>query len=244
MIRVQRSLPEPPDLAAARSRELPRLRLLARVTGEDIDGYRVARDALYASQHGKCCYCEQKLEMKHRPVEHFRPKSLYWWLSWTWENLLFCCESCNESKSDQFPLQRGSNLVPEQAPPGREQPFLIDPAQEDPVEHIRFRSVMGRWLAFPRDGSRRGAAMIQVCRLNRGELVAMYNDAAHRLEGAVLQFRLLLEPQADPARIQAGWDLLAGRWLQPRAPFAALSADVIDHHIPAVLRVRYGLVLR
>lgn len=246
MIQTRRSYPEPPALSAIRAKRLPELRGLSTVRGDDIDDYQVARDDLYASQFFKCCYCEQMLERRHRPVEHFRPKVAYWWLSWTWENLLFCCESCNEHKGDRFPLARGSRLVAEQVPPGRERPLLIDPASaapdEDPVRHIQFRPVSGRWLPFPRNGSRRGAAIIQTCHLDRGDLVSLYNQHVARLLGQVRSFRRTLR-EGGPARIAEDWLDLTVRWLSPRSPFAALSHDVLDQELPAAVRRRHHLLL-
>jgi len=48
----------------------------------------------------KCAYCETKIEQYH--IEHYRPKSLYYWLVYSWDNLLLCCPFCNENKSASF----------------------------------------------------------------------------------------------------------------------------------------------
>ncbi len=50
--------------------------------------------------HHKCAYCEQKVESYH--VEHYRPKTIYYWLAYSWDNLLFCCQKCNQKKSAHF----------------------------------------------------------------------------------------------------------------------------------------------
>lgn len=242
MIRLNRSQPEPPDLAIQRAQALPKLRSLPQVHGDDIDGYQVARDALYQCQFGKCCYCEQSFERKHRPVEHFRPKSIYWWLSWTWENLFFCCEICNEYKSDRFPLRRVPRLIAEQTPPGREKPMLIDPTLENPMDHLRFAPFSGRWLLIPRNGSVRGAEVIQICRLNRPDLVERYNIFSQLLLDRVDSFRQTLEGGQTVA-IQDDWERLTGRWLSPRSPFTALSHDILDYHFPATFRRRHNLAL-
>lgn len=243
MIRVQRSEAEPAELASRRAQELPKLRALPQVRGDDIDGYQVARDALYQCQFGKCCYCEQALERKHRPVEHFRPKSIYWWLSWTWANLLFCCEICNEYKSNQFPLQGGHRLIPEQMPPGQEKPRVVDPAIEDPMEHLRFALFDGRWRVVPRNGSIQGAEMIRMCRLNRPDLAEKYDGFVRLLMDRIESFRRTLSSKNAEA-IEEDWERLTFRWLSPRSPFTALSHDVLDHHIPATVRRRYNLPFR
>lgn len=52
--------------------------------------------------HHKCCYCEQRIEASH--VEHYRPKSLYWWLAYSWDNLLYICPTCNTNKLNHFEI--------------------------------------------------------------------------------------------------------------------------------------------
>ena len=56
-----------------------------------------------------CCFCgvkDQQLE-----VEHYRPKSLYYWLAYSWDNLLYSCTKCNKAKLDKFEIL-GSKIAP------------------------------------------------------------------------------------------------------------------------------------
>jgi hypothetical protein len=46
------------------------------------------RDQLVQDQHSKCAYCECKISRQYNDVEHFRPKSHYYWLGHEWKNLL------------------------------------------------------------------------------------------------------------------------------------------------------------
>ena len=59
-----------------------------------------------AETGGKCAYCEAPTSVvAHGDVEHFRPKSIYWWLALTFDNYLYSCQLCNQSyKSDNFPI--------------------------------------------------------------------------------------------------------------------------------------------
>lgn len=67
------------------------------------DDIKTALNVIY---HGKCAFCESKLESMH--VEHFRPKrGGYYWLAYSWDNLLLCCPTCNINKSNVFPLADG-----------------------------------------------------------------------------------------------------------------------------------------
>jgi hypothetical protein len=65
---------------------------------------KVVKAELEARQHGKCCYCETLLD-DHKPyayseVEHWRPKSSYYWLGYSWDNLLLSRGFCNKKKGD------------------------------------------------------------------------------------------------------------------------------------------------
>lgn len=68
--------------------------------------WKSAKPQLRDEAQGKCAYCEALTAVvAHGDVEHFRPKSIYWWLAYCYDNYLFSCQICNESfKGDQFPL--------------------------------------------------------------------------------------------------------------------------------------------
>lgn len=51
---------------------------------------------------GKCAFCESKEGQLH--VEHYRPKQIYYWLAFSWDNLLFACTICNQNKSTKFEI--------------------------------------------------------------------------------------------------------------------------------------------
>ncbi len=65
-----------------------------------------AKKQLRIKSVGKCAYCETNvLVAAHGDVEHFRPKSTYWWLAYCYDNYLFACQICNQTyKSDHFPV--------------------------------------------------------------------------------------------------------------------------------------------
>lgn len=58
----------------------------------------------------KCAYCEQQvvagsdISDNKSTIEHYRPKSIYYWLAYSWDNLLWCCHRCNQNKSNQFAI--------------------------------------------------------------------------------------------------------------------------------------------
>ena len=97
---------------------------------------------LYESQHGKCCYCERKKDREETDVEHFRPKAEveeaqdhpgYWWLAYSWENLLIACKMCNQKKRSKFPLKdKYKRAYMEDSDLDEEEPIMINPLKEDP----------------------------------------------------------------------------------------------------------------
>ena len=93
---------------------------------------------LHESQHRKCCYCERIRDQKGDcDVEHFRPKSKYWWLVYDWNNLLISCKKCNQRKGVKFPLQNNSKkAVNEKTNIKEESPILINPLTENPEDFI------------------------------------------------------------------------------------------------------------
>jgi uncharacterized protein (TIGR02646 family) len=69
--------------------------------------WKVAKKQLIKEVHGKCAYCEAPASMvAFGDVEHYRPKSIYWWLTYSYDNLLLSCELCNEKfKKTKFPVK-------------------------------------------------------------------------------------------------------------------------------------------
>ncbi|MBR1834918.1 MAG: hypothetical protein IJ785_05390 [Bacteroidales bacterium] len=142
--------------------------------------------SLKTSHRQKCAYCERYLNGDFGDIEHFRPKGGhvdattgelrepgYWWLAYDWNNLLLSCSECNRShKRNKFPLldENQRNIANKDI--SQEEPLLINPAEEDPANHIEFN----RWVALPKeiDGTEdpRGMTTIDILSLNgRRDLV-------------------------------------------------------------------------
>lgn len=97
------------------------------------------RNQLLEDQHYKCAYCECNITKEYNDVEHYRPKSKYYWLGHEWNNLLYACDICNRTyKKDFFPLKNEANRVTAPADLGNEEPLIINPAFVEPMAHIRF----------------------------------------------------------------------------------------------------------
>ena len=61
---------------------------------------RIALKDIYKN---KCAFCEQKIEQYN--VEHYRPKKIYYWLAFSWDNLIMACPTCNQSKGINFEIE-------------------------------------------------------------------------------------------------------------------------------------------
>ncbi|RYD84312.1 MAG: hypothetical protein EOP84_05835 [Verrucomicrobiaceae bacterium] len=68
--------------------------------------WKSAKAQLKKESFGKCAYCDAPTEaVAHGDVEHFRPKSSWWWLACCYDNYVFSCQICNQSfKGDKFPI--------------------------------------------------------------------------------------------------------------------------------------------
>lgn len=262
MIPIRRGR-EPRDLASIRSAELNLLRQLSRPPRSDeIDGYRVVAEELWRAQRYKCCYCEMKLPVAYNDVEHYRPKASanrapgcpeghgYWWLAFTWANLLFACPACNRTgKNDRFPLRSGSvPLAPENVPPGRERPLLLNPAdsRRNPVAHIEFAkgafrgSTVARWWARPRWGSVLGAWTIDVCGLNRGELVELRDDYCESIVSVRVRPLIAAVQAKQQTRVVDAFGA-AMMLLAPRMPFVGFAYDALRALVPDLLLAPWGV---
>jgi uncharacterized protein (TIGR02646 family) len=110
------------------------------------DDIRIGLINIYKS---KCAFCEMQVEQYH--IEHYRPKKIYYWLSFSWDNLLMVCPTCNQNKGTNFEvigqqvqftnsedniktinnLSAGYNAI--------EQPKMINPEFTDPLGKIGFQ---------------------------------------------------------------------------------------------------------
>lgn len=53
----------------------------------DAKVWKAAKNQLKKESCGKCAYCEAPTAVvAHGDVEHFRPKDLYWWLAYCYDN--------------------------------------------------------------------------------------------------------------------------------------------------------------
>jgi uncharacterized protein (TIGR02646 family) len=80
-----------------------------------------AKPNLKLESHDKCAYCEAPTSaVTFGDVEHFRPKSSYWWLAYSYDNYAFACQMCNQAfKGDQFTVRATKLKTPVELPSKR-----------------------------------------------------------------------------------------------------------------------------
>lgn len=269
MIRIART-GEPGELRVARRRRLAHAALAA-AEGSPIPfkDYDCARDPLYEAQGRKCAYCERQQGLAGQPVEHFRPKNgvdgggprHYYWLAWTWENLLFACTTCNSQavKGNRFPLTPDSAPLPEPSfsevlagdgPAFRvesESAALLDPGREDPMDHIAWRPENPnaapeamRWR--PMFKSPRGEQTIAVFRM-RGGLADHVSNHIHRnVWPGVARLHAGIEAD-DRTWVHAEWQHMLQVLFSELQPYQAASHDALTFWLSTHLRARWGLEL-
>ena len=267
MIRISRGA-EPPKLVGVRKSRLKTAILAFDTYGpgskelsSTLAGYDVVKKTLYLRQHKKCAYCERKPGFVGQPVEHYRPKKLairsaqprpirdcerYWWLTWTWENLLFACTTCNcpANKGNHFPLAVGSTPLRCPARPAAgtlpaalfqtstERPLLVDPADEliDPLDHLRWLPVertqarsLWNWelRALTREGreTRRRLALHELA----DEVGTRYREVVWPRFHAEIERRL-----GSNRPLAAAWEKLANDLVQPTSAFTAATWSMLD----------------
>jgi uncharacterized protein (TIGR02646 family) len=93
-------------------------------TSKDFNWHQVGKTSvrdlvvpvLREMNQGHCCFCDcYGLEAcSKEPVEHFRPKMKFPHLAFTWSNLYYICDRCNNSKLEQWDDQV-SLIAPDEA---------------------------------------------------------------------------------------------------------------------------------
>lgn len=207
---------------------------------------RSVKNALVRSQHGKCGFCESKVtHVAYGDVEHFRPKagfvqsesdSLerpgYYWLAYSWSNLVFCCQLCNQRfKRNLFPLENPEERARSHGDDiARERPLFINPTVDDPAGLIGFREE----IPYAKPGSKRGSVTIGALGLDRSELNEVRLDYFQMLVLLKQTREILLErkeAEGIPIELEGQLKEIEEQLLRSQrddAPFAAMARALME----------------
>jgi uncharacterized protein (TIGR02646 family) len=132
---------------------------------------------------GKCAFCEQAEELTH--VEHYRPKQIYYWLAYSWDNLLISCPTCNTHKSTNFDCDGTQETTFDSSEANlriinsssatydlKEIPKMVNPEITDPLGKIHFEK-----NGLIRSDNPRFEYTIEKCKIDRKSL----NDSRRSL---------------------------------------------------------------
>jgi predicted ATP-binding protein involved in virulence len=144
--------------------------------------------------HGKCGYCETFIESpnlgtvdRYRPNNGVRDKNeyyqdLYWWLTFEWGNLIYCCRECNQYKANYFPID-GERMKDNKSNVNKEIPLLLNPYEDNAEEHI----TINQDSHF--DGlTIKGKQTIDLLRLNRENLVIEREKVKNKIDSIILKY--------------------------------------------------------
>ena len=120
--------------------------------------WKSLKPRLKALSDNKCWFCESNETRSVTAVDHYRPKGAvkessshpgYWWLAFDPMNYRYCCQFCNELRTDRttnitggksthFPLLNPDNRVFGPGDLSPEYPELLDPTLESDILLISF----------------------------------------------------------------------------------------------------------
>lgn len=98
--------------------------------------YRSYKRTLQTEFSRVCVYCRQpdcSAPNLNFGVDHYRPKGIprFANLVCEYENLYYCCGTCNSRKSDYWPLDE------------KQGPFVVAPCEHEMATHLRFNGATG-----------------------------------------------------------------------------------------------------
>jgi len=154
--------------------------------------------------HEKCAFCESYIKNNFGDIEHFRPKNSsdkktekcdksysYYWLAFSWDNLLPCCSRCNGKKSNCFDImgdrikydnEKLADLHDKMESYKEEKPKLLHPEYDSFESDIRF----SKYGEIESDNERVNYT-VKICDLNseklkdsRKTIVTNFMDKIHR----------------------------------------------------------------
>lgn len=197
-------------------------------------------------------------------IEHYRPKGAvvvqdpatgkakrirgYYWLAGKWSNLLVACSDCNRprtqtdhdgngrviGKANFFPVLDEVNRASGPGQMSGEVPLLLNPCEDDPSEHLKFREDGGVEAATLNGVlSLKGEQTIYYCGLRRLELLQMRARHKRFVMAAIRHTIAALEAGSDP-----GLDLddLLSMLDRRKGAYVAFTRMLVRKHMEPYLK--------
>ncbi len=214
-----------------------------------IYGDKAVKRMLRRAQHDKCCFCESKVShIAYGDVEHFRPKAGYcqkkgnplgkpgyYWLAYDWENLFFSCQLCNQRyKKNLFPLKNPNDrAVCHHDAIDDEEPLFLNPAEDDPENHIGFREE----YPYAIGSGARARTTIKQLGLKREGLAEFRKELLAKLKGLIDCYQLLIRRFPTGTRPQDVQDQvselqrLLKEAIDPKAQYSAMAKAAVGNSL-------------
>lgn len=163
------------------------------------------KNKLYEIYNLKCVYCEDTLLNSPKHIEHYRPKDIYYWLAYSWDNLFLCCTSCNGSKGINFEtknkkidyngeiFEKIHNLSDNYDK--LEQPMFVNPEKENILKYLIFDNTAQ--ISSKND---RVDYTIQKCNLKREELRILREEIVGDFINSINKHYVLFIKHGDISR--------------------------------------------
>ncbi len=179
MKKISKNINDIPKILTSKSREKYFLNNIKenKYLKTELYNTKEVKEKLKSLYDNKCVYCEKSLLDFPAHIEHYRPKSIYYWLVFSWDNLFLCCPICNINKGNKFEVKNNpvsyNNETFKDIHRLRdeydeiEQPLTINPEKENILDKIRFNEN----AKMSSEDKRIQHTIDNVCKLNRKDLV-------------------------------------------------------------------------
>ncbi len=92
-----------------------------------------SRENIFKRDEYTCQYCGKKLSGKELTLDHVYPKSRLG--PDTWENIVACCQECNQYKANRTPKEAGMKLLRRPSRPNDGKLFELTKSSNKNIEH-------------------------------------------------------------------------------------------------------------
>lgn len=137
-------------------------------------------DALMNISHGKCFYCEKKLEGLPKEVDHLIEVSVDKSKAFEWNNLYLASKECNDGRPTENDIPKAE---------------ILDPCQDSDEEiqnHLTFEDEH----AIPKDNSEKGEKTILKFKLNSQLLLFQRMKHINEISKIILEFYKIKEHES------------------------------------------------